>query len=128
VCINSHDWRGVIIEESLSDLTLLNRVIIVGTVNRALEGGEDSSLRFHKVGVPESQLETLIQIARARIKSGWYIHLVNADVMKVIFSGRVFEIHAGDTDKFEEVRRYGMRQGIKEEQLGLEHLMDRPFD
>lgn len=128
MCRDSHDWRGVIIEESLSDLTLLNRVAIVATVKRSLEGDKDSSLRFHKVEVSELRVETVIQMARATIKPGWYIHLVNANVMKVIFLGRVFEIHAGDINKFEEVRKYGMRHGIKEEQLGLEHLMVKPFD
>lgn len=124
----SRAWKGVIIEESLSDLSVLSRVTIVETVLRPLEGEGDRSLRFHKVEVAEAELCTVIQIAEATIRAGWYIHLVSANLMKVVFSGKVFDIHFDDTSKFEQVRQYGIRQGIRREQLGLEHLMEEPFD
>jgi hypothetical protein len=120
-------WRGVLIEESLNDLSILHLLRIVETNLRALEGQSGRKLTFHKVEVADSDIKAVLHQAVIIIKSGWYLHLVRSGVMKVIFSGRVFEINDGDHKKFQEVRRYGITQGIKEEQLGLERLMIDPF-
>lgn len=122
-------WRGVLIEESLEDPTVLNRMHIVGTMSERLEGEEDrGEFHFHKVEVDNDALKGVLQDASESIKDSWYFHLVSGDRMIVVFRGRVFEATKGRANEFDAIRAFALSQGIHPEQLQLERLMDNPYD
>lgn len=122
-------WKGVIIEEGLEEKTILSMVKIVRTDLEKLESEEDvGELHFHKVEIDDKQLESFIELSMKNLLDSWYIHLVKDGVMKVIFRNKVFEATKGDTQQFNNIKRYALSQGILEEQIEVERLIDNPYD
>jgi hypothetical protein len=121
-------WRGVIIEESLEDPSLLDDLAITGSSAAQLE--EEAWLgefKFVCVEVPDASVEVITALAAQVIKPVWYLHLVNGDQMKVIFRDKVFTLNRADVDALQAVVEYGIGQGIHPAQLDLGQLFDNPF-
>lgn len=122
-------WRGVIIEESLEDKTLLGMIRIVETKELFLEEEEEKGLlNFHNIEVEDRDKDTFIQTAKDTIKQGWYIHICKESKMAIIFKGMVFELDKSEKEKLEAARSYALSIGIIEEQLPSESLIEKPFD
>jgi 8-oxo-dGTP pyrophosphatase MutT (NUDIX family) len=119
-------WKGVILEESLSDKSLLNLVKIVGTDRSKLEG-EDRYMTFHNVTVEDSKIKGYLEKAMKAIKPGFYTHVCKDGVMYVIFKDKSFTFKKDDPE-LQKARRYGESQGILKEQMNFEHIIDNPFD
>lgn len=120
-------WRGVIIEESLEDSSLLNLVKILKTKKSFLENEDEKGvLNFHCVEV--EQREEFIEKAKRAIKQGWYMHICKDDKMIVIFRNKVFEFSEHEREKITEARNYGISIGILPEQMEIENLIRHPFD
>ena len=102
-------YKGVIIEESLEDKSILkNFEIISQTVSENLGWHIDTVL------VSESDFEKLAQI----IKRGtWYMHFWVKEKMVAIFYGKIFSFDFNDKTSWEPVLKYGLSLGIPEEQL-----------
>jgi hypothetical protein len=122
-------WRGVFIEESLDDPSLLDEVTVVGSsAVRLEEEAERGEFTFKRVEVPDKAFGTVIARAAQAIKPAWYLHLVSGDQMKVVFRDRVFAVSRGDASALRAVVDYGVGQGIHPAQLDLARLFDHPFD
>jgi hypothetical protein len=122
-------WKGVIIQEGLKDSSILEHVKIVKTDMERLEEEEGlGDFHFHKVEVNDQDLNTVVEMAMNGLRESWYMHLVNGERMKVIFSGKVFEVQKGDTNQFKKIKEYAISQGILEEQIEVERLIDNPYD
>lgn len=122
-------WRGVFIEESLDDPSLLDEVTVVGSsAVRLEEEAERGEFTFKRVEVPDEACGTVIARATQAIKPAWYLHLVSGDQMKVVFRDRVFSVSRGDTRALRAVADYGAGQGIHPAQLDIAPLFDHPFD
>jgi len=121
-------WKGVIIEESLEDKSLLKLARIVGTSSSTLEAEEEKgSLHFHKIEVDDAKKAEFVDKAKRSIKNSWYIHICRGETMVVIFKGKSFEFSSGQKDKLEQARSYGLSIGILEEQLPTERLIEDPY-
>ena len=84
-------WRGVIIEESLDDKSLLKFVKIVETEKSTLENeAEAGVLTFHKIEVPDKTKDAFLNMARASIKDKFYIHICKSGVMIVIYRNKIY--------------------------------------
>ena len=119
-------WRGVILEESLEDKSLLSLVKIVGTKKEKLEG-ENRFMTFHKIEVKEKDKDKFIHKVVKSIKYGFYTHLVKEGVMYVVFKGHMYKFSKGFPE-LEMAKDEGRKMGIPEEQMPFEHLVDHPFD
>ena len=120
-------WRGVIIEESLDDPSLLNLVRIVNTKKSFLENEDEKGLlHFHHVEVEKK--DDFVEKAKKAIKQGWYMHICKDDKMIVIFRNRVFEFSEREKGKIAEAKNYGISIGILPEQMEIENLIRNPFD
>jgi hypothetical protein len=119
-------WKGVILEESLEDKSLLKLAKIVGTEINKLEK-ENRVMTFHKVEVADSDKDKYLKKATQIIKQGFYTHLCNKGEMYVIFRGKQFNFRKNDP-QLEKAREYGKSIGIIPEQMPFEHLVDYPFD
>jgi len=121
-------WKGVIIEESLEDKSLLKLARIIGTSSSTLEAEEEKgSLHFHKVEVDDAAKNEFVDKAKRSIKNSWYIHICRGETMVVIFTGKVFEFTKAQKDKLEQARSYGLSIGILKEQLPTERLIIDPY-
>lgn len=119
-------WKGVILEESLADKSLLNLVTIVHTDCEKLEG-EDRYMTFHNVIVDDLNKDKYVRTAMETIKPSFYTHICKDGVMIVIFKDKSFNFKKGDTT-LQEARRYGESQGILKEQMVFERIIDNPYD
>lgn len=119
-------WKGVILEESLSDKSALNLVKIVSTDRSKLEG-EDRYMTFHNVTVKDSKREEYLRRVMKALKSGFYTHICKDGVMYVVFKDKLFVFKKGDS-RLQEARQYGESHGILKEQLAFKYIIDNPFD
>lgn len=123
------NYKGVLIEESLDDTSILSKITIVSTKTTALEGEENrGEFHFNNVEVSENVLNEVLDFISAHIQDGWYFHLVKDDEIIVVFHNKVMKAHKGNTDKIEKIKEYGISQGILKEQLEIESLIDNPWD
>jgi hypothetical protein len=119
-------WKGVILEESLEDKSLLNFVKICHTEKEQLEG-ENRFMTFHKFELTDNNKDKFLEKAIKSIKNGFYLHLCNKGVMYVIFREHMFKFSKGYPE-LGNARKYGKSIGILEEQMPFEHLIDNPWD
>ena len=124
--MNEMTWKGVIIEESLEDKSLLDLVKIKDTKKERLEG-ENRVMTLHKVEVSDKNKDDFVQKAIKSIKQSFYIHLVKNKVMYVIFKNIMYKFSKGYPE-LEEAREHGKKIGIKEEQMPFEYLLEEPWD
>jgi len=119
-------WKGVILEESLEDKSLIKLAKIISTDIENLEG-EERIMTFHKIEVSDNNKEKFIGQAIKTIKQGFYIHVVKDKVMYIIFKNHMFKFSKGYPE-LEEAREYGKSIGIPAEQMPFEHLIEHPWD
>lgn len=121
-------WKGVLIEESLSDLSVLPNLNIISTRTTSLENEANRrEFHFHSLEVSPNNLDEVVEFITSNIKDGWYFHLVNKEEMIVIFHNKVFNIHKNNQEEIDSARNYALSIGILREQLDLEKLFDNPF-
>ncbi len=105
-------WKGVVIEESLEDKSLLELVNVVKTKVSTLEGEEEKGeWHFHTVHVADESVADFVEKAKTAIRQRWWTHLVNGDKAVVVLRDRAFSHMRGDTT-IKEIRDYVASQGI----------------
>ena len=122
----SNIWRGVILEESLDNLSLLELARIKDSYKYQLEG-EDRVMTFYNVEVDDSQKAGYVKKAARNIKDKFYTHLCKDGIITVIFRNKTFEF-SKDHPLIESARKYGLSMGILPEQMCFERIIDNPFD
>ncbi|MDO8622921.1 MAG: hypothetical protein Q7R52_01640 [archaeon] len=108
-------WQGVILKESLEDLSLLELVKIVETKKER-----------YNIEVEDNEKDEFVQKAIRAVKSKSYIHLVKDKVMYVIFRNHMFKFSRGYPE-LETAREYGKKLGIPEKEMPFEKLIENPF-
>lgn len=119
-------WKGVLLEESLENKSLMDMVSIRGTSVSKLEK-ENRIMTFHKVEVEDTNKDKYLNMAMHVIKPAFYTHLCKDGEMYVVFRGTTFNFRKGDPE-LNRAREYGKSIGIIPEQMPFEHLVDHPFD
>ena len=102
-------YKGTIIENSLADREILNKVKI-----------EKHYLSGDWVLLDVLVDENLIpELSKSLADGPWYIHLwkPGEDYVKVIFKGKIFDIKFSDKTTWADAVVYGKSIGIPEEQL-----------
>jgi hypothetical protein len=121
-------WKGVIVEESLEDKSVLDEVKLVLRTSAYLENEEGrGKFNFAKVEVNDLKLSKVLTLAKKFLKKGWYIHFCKDDKMIVVFKNISFEHKKGYNPSLDQIRRYGKSVGVNVEQLPTEKLIDNPW-
>jgi hypothetical protein len=116
-------YRGVIIEESLADKSLLKDIKIVSTKVEPVTSGDKHATPWigqwtlHTVEVPEEKAALLAEsISHALDKDhahAWYADYKTETDHYIIFSEKVFHItDRASKDQYDEAARYGVGLGI----------------
>lgn len=102
-------FKGTIIENSLSDKSILDKVQIQKTY-------QSGSWILHNVLIEENQIPTL---SKYLADGPWYIHLwePGKDGVKVVFKDKVFDIKFSDKATWKDAVAHGKSVGIPEQQL-----------
>lgn len=118
-------YRGVIIEESLSDKAILNQVRILSTkVEPVTEKHKTSWLKqwtLHTVEVPNEQAKEVAQELSKTLDysngSVWYADSKNEPHHYIVFLNKVFFIDRTSKEQYDEAKKYGISLGIPEHQV-----------
>jgi len=105
-------YKGIIIEESLEDNRILNKLEIIKFRVTAQENPVE---RWHMYTtmVTEDNINEL----SLNIKDEWYMHFWKDRNVIAIFKGKRFEFNYDDKASWEPVVQYGLSVGIVENQL-----------
>ncbi len=107
-------YRGIIVDNSLEDTTLVAAVKTLAVRHSAADG---ATWTMRLVTVSEDQINHFVSLASDLIKPGWYMHFYNNQYLIVIFKDRVFRFLISDKRSWQAAVSYGKNIGIKAEQL-----------
>ena len=105
-------YTGIIVEESLEDNRILNKLQIV-KVRISNEEKQGDRWHLYTVNISEKDIELLSKL----IKNKWYMHFWKGEKIIAIFRGRKFEFNFNDKSTWKPAVEYGLSIGIPREQL-----------
>ena len=107
-------YKGIIIENSLRDKSVLNQI---KTLNDKTEIQDGEVWHLRLVEVDEDNIDNTSKTLQELLKESWYIHFFNDRLLVVIFNDKIFKLDVNDPDSWLEAVKHGISQGILEEQL-----------
>ena len=118
-------YKGVIIEESLSDSGIIKELEIVDTYISKTTARETTpwleQWTLQTVIIPEEKIEEFAKRLSALIDkdhiSSWYCDFRNDTTHYVIFSEKVFKLDRANKQDYNEIRTFGIELGIPTTQL-----------
>lgn len=128
----SMNYKGVIIEESLQDTSLLKDIKILETIVEPVTQKHKtpwlSQWTLHTFEISENDVDNLAQkISRAlEAKHGWYIDYRNDKYHYVIFKSKVFKLNRSKKSDYGSMIKYGLSVGTPKYQLP--NFVDLPID
>lgn len=123
VFLTKMDYQGVIIEESLEDKKVLDRIKIVGTkVEQVIEKHKTPWVKqwtLHTIEVSEEEAQKIAEEISENLDSehSWYADFKNDKYHYIIFKGKVFCIDVNSKEQYNEAKKYGISLGIPEYQV-----------
>ncbi|MEK7063489.1 MAG: hypothetical protein AAB955_02240 [Patescibacteria group bacterium] len=118
-------FKGVIIEESLEDTSVLKGLHVLKTeVVQTTEKSNTPWLRrwtLHEVEIPEERAaevaDTLSSLIDREHAQAWYADFSDEETHYIIFRGRVFAVDCSRQDEYDAVNEYGRSLGIPAHQI-----------
>jgi hypothetical protein len=114
---------GVIIEESLEDKSILQKVKIVSTkIEEVTEKHKTPWIEqwtLHSVEIQEDKADEIAKELSSALdsKHNWYADFENETHHYIIFRNRVFFIDKKSKEQYDEAKNYGISLGIPEYQV-----------
>jgi len=117
---NMNNYTGVIIEESLSNKDVLQKVKIISTkVEKVTDEHQTpwlSKWTLHTVEIPKSKAQAIAEeISKSFDYShdnSWYVDYKNDTHHYIIFRDKTFYIDRKSKEQYVEAKRYGISLGI----------------
>jgi len=113
------NYKGVIIEESLKDKSVLQKIKILSTkVEEVTEKHKTPWLKqwtLHVVEIPEDQAELIAEELSRSINdnpSSWYVDYNNGETFFVVYPNKIFKWKRGETEIIKACKEYGISLGI----------------
>lgn len=121
------DYKGCIIEESLSDISIIKELEIINThVSKTTKESGTPWLEkwtLQTVIIPENKIEEyskrLSKLIDKKHISNWYCDFSNDKNHYVIFSDKIFKLDIKRREDYIEMRKYGIEIGVPEYQLPI---------
>lgn len=117
------NYQGVIIEESLDDKKVLEKVKILNTeIEEVTENHKTPWINqwtLHTVEIPESEAEKIAEEISESLdrEYNWYADFKNDSVHFIIFRDKIFKIDRTSKEQYDEVKKYGISIGIPDYQV-----------
>ena len=106
-------YKGTIVEESLEDNRILNRLTIT---NVRISDNDNPYERWHLYTVSVSK-EDIELIAQSLREGKWYMHFWSGNEVIAVFKKQTFTFDYANKETWEEAIDYGLSLGIPLEQL-----------
>jgi hypothetical protein len=126
------DYKGVIIEESLGDNSVLKEVKILNTkIEKVTEKHKTpwlSKWTLLTVEIPERKAEEIAdKISKSfdySHKSAWYADFKNDEFHYIIFKDKVFNIDRTKPEDYQAATNYGVSLGIPDYQVDFSPIIE----
>lgn len=120
------NYKGVIIEESLEDKSVLDRVKIVDTKVEPITPRHKTpwvtQWTLHIVEIPEADAEKTADTISKSIETehgSWYADFKNNMYHYIIYPNKIFKVDLQNPVLYKEAREYGVSLGIPEYQVNF---------
>lgn len=120
------NYIGVIIEESLTDNSVLKDVKILSTkIEPVTEKHRTPWLKqwtLHTVEIPAAQAERVAKTISEFLESlhtSWYADFKNQTTHFIVFPHKVFKIEQTSKEQYDKAKQYGISLGIPEYQVNF---------
>lgn len=119
----SSSYKGVLIEESLADKAVLERVRVTGTEEEVVTPEHQTpwigKWTLHNFEVGEDEALPLAEALSGALDKAhaWYADFRNTRYHYIIFTGKIFKIDRLHPADYEQVVKYGLSIGIPDYQL-----------
>ena len=117
------NFNGVIIEESLENKDVLQKVKIIKTkVEEVIEEHKTPWIKqwtLHTVEILENQADEIAEDLSMSLDSehSWYADFKNDKFHYIIFRNKVFKVNRAKPEQYQDVTKYGVSLGIPDYQL-----------
>jgi hypothetical protein len=117
------NFNGVIIEESLENADVLQKMKIIKTkVEETTEEHKTPWIKqwtLHTVEIPENQADEIAEDLSKSLDSehDWYADFKNDKFHYIIFRNKVFKVDRSKPEQYQDVTKYGISLGIPDYQL-----------
>ncbi len=108
-------YKGTIIEESLSDKSVIDELEVTHTYTEEDQDNPERTWHLYTVLVSKDEISK-IQMYLKR-EDGWYAHFWDGDDVVVVFRDKMFKIKASDKSTWKNAIEYGLSVGVPLEQL-----------
>ena len=120
--VQNTNYKGVIIEESLEDNSVLKQVKIVSTkVEKVTERHQSSAKQWtlHTVEIPEKKAGGIAEAISQALdrEHAWYADFKNDTHHYIIFRSKVFYVDRYSKEQYDEAKQHGISLGIPEYQV-----------
>jgi hypothetical protein len=116
-------YRGILIEESLMDWRLVNKLNITSV--KVCKNPNDSEQLWHlyTVLVTDQDIKDISEYLKP---AGYYTHFGSVNEGIVVFPQRIFRMNPNERVTWQEAINYGLKMGIPEKQMSFtfEGLME----
>jgi len=119
------NYKGIIIEESLSDKSLLKELKIISTeIEEVTEAEQTPWLKkwtLYTVEIPDDQIVVMVEKISKALEGEhvWYADFKNEKHHYIVFRGKIFKVDRNKPLEYEEAKKYGLSLGIPDYQLDL---------
>ena len=122
-------FRGVIIEESLSDKKILNQARIISTETQKVTLKHNtpdlSQWTLHTVEIDADLVEELSKELSANIRGTWYADFDNGITHYIIYPNKVFRADMQSKERYDKAKAYGISLGIPPYQVDFHPLEEK---
>ncbi len=118
------NYKGVIIEESLQDTSLLKKVKIIETKAEPITPEHKTpwlkQWTLHTIEIHENKADEIaeeISHSFDELHSNWYADYKNDKYHYIIYSGKIFKVDLANPVLYKSAKEYGISIGIPEYQV-----------
>ena len=117
------NYKGVIIEESLDNSSVLKQVKIIETkVEEATEKHKTPWVKqwsLHTVAIAENEADSVAELLSKDLdkEHNWYADFKNDKYHYIIFTGKVFKVDLNNPVLYKQAKQFGISLGIPEYQV-----------
>lgn len=117
-------YRGIIIEESLSDRSILNGLRIIGTEIESVTAGHKTpwlkEWTLNEVEIEDSAIKSFVRKLQRAMETehpSWYADFKGEQDHYIVFPRKTFFVDQRRNDTYSEAIAYGVSLGIPKQQL-----------
>jgi len=121
--MTKQSYKGVIIEESLENTSILKKLKIIDTevapVTERHKSPWTKQWTLHTVEIPTSNASNIAKELSTILdsKHAWYADFVNNNSHYIIFRNKIFKVDRSKKEQYNDVTKYGVSLGIPNYQL-----------